>query len=186
MLHKKKLAGPVAVLLALAAAIAARPGWTEPLDVYGRLPSLEEVALSPDGSRLAFVRNLDNERLLGVLSLAEHKVQGKLMRMGSVKLRSISWADDDHLLITTSATSLPMGLIGREQEWYMLNVYDIAKQKFRDEAHNVHRGRWPGDPGLPDPSPRQAPPKSAADRLTPRWSGRAGYGRLRLVDAGSG
>jgi dipeptidyl aminopeptidase/acylaminoacyl peptidase len=130
VLHKKKLAGPVAVLLALAAAIAARPGWTEPLDVYGRLPSLEEVALSPDGSRLAFVRNLDNERLLGVLSLAEHKVQGKLMRMGSVKLRSISWADDDHLLITTSATSLPMGLIGREQEWYMLNVYDIAKQKF--------------------------------------------------------
>jgi hypothetical protein len=109
MLHKKKLAGPVAVLLALAAAIAARPGWTdEPLDVYGRLPSLEEVALSPDGSRLAFVRNLDNERLLGVLSLAEHKVQGKLMRMGSVKLRSISWADDDHLLITTSATSRPM------------------------------------------------------------------------------
>jgi WD40-like Beta Propeller Repeat len=34
-----------------------------PLEVYGRLPALENIALSPDGSRLAFVRTVDTNRI---------------------------------------------------------------------------------------------------------------------------
>ena len=41
----------------------------------------------------------------------------------------IDWADDDHLMMATSATTLPMGLIGKVHEWYLLNVWDIAKEK---------------------------------------------------------
>src|SRR5256885_10117633 len=33
-----------------------------PLEVYGRLPRIEEVALSPDGSRIAFVKTEENNR----------------------------------------------------------------------------------------------------------------------------
>jgi hypothetical protein len=37
-----------------------------PLDTHCRLPNLENVALSPDGSRLAFVRTNDSTRMLAI------------------------------------------------------------------------------------------------------------------------
>ena len=142
MLHKKKFAGSAVVLLALAAAFAAPTGWTAPLEVYGKLPSVEDVALSPDGSRLAMIRPVADDRMLVVISVSEHKVLGKGLRIGSTKLRSLEWADDDHLMIITSETALPMGLIGRRHEWYLLHVWDVDKQKMSsypdpDKIENV-------------------------------------------------
>ncbi|MDB6013555.1 MAG: prolyl oligopeptidase family protein [Gammaproteobacteria bacterium] len=129
MLHKKKFAGPAVAVLALAAAFVAPQGRTAPLEVYGKLPSVEDVALSPDGSRLAMIRPVADDRMLVVISVSEHKVLGKGLRIGSTKLRSLEWADDDHLMIVTSETALPMGLIGRRHEWYLLHVWDVDKQK---------------------------------------------------------
>ncbi len=99
-----------------------------PIEVYGRLPSLEEVSLSPDGSQIAFVRTTEDVRLIEVLSLSSRKVTGGL-RVGEQKVRSIRWADNDHLLVVTSATSLPVGMIGTEHEWYMLQVYDVMRHR---------------------------------------------------------
>jgi len=99
-----------------------------PLEVYGRLPALEDVALSPNGSRIAFVRTIQNVRILAVISLADHKALGGL-KVGEEKLRSVEWADDNHIMIETSSTALPRGLVGKEQEWRMLQVYDVDKRK---------------------------------------------------------
>jgi hypothetical protein len=46
-----------------------------PLETYGRLPNLENVALSPDGTRLAFVRTSDTARMLKALTKANKKVE---------------------------------------------------------------------------------------------------------------
>ncbi len=119
----------IATLLALAAALASRQGQAAPLEVYGRLPTLENVALSPDGSRLALIRTTADNRFLMVHSLADHKLIGKILRVGAIKLRSIQWADDDHLLIFSSRTDMPIGLIGPAHEWYLMSVWDVAKQK---------------------------------------------------------
>jgi len=54
---------------------------------------------------------------------------GKALNFGEVKLRSIGWADDDNLMLITSSTTLPMGLIGRVSEWSMLSVIDVNTQK---------------------------------------------------------
>lgn len=35
-----------------------------PLEVFGRLPSIEDVAISPDGTRLAFTRTTTEERVV--------------------------------------------------------------------------------------------------------------------------
>jgi dipeptidyl aminopeptidase/acylaminoacyl peptidase len=130
LLHKKNIAGWVAaVLLALTSWMSPRMGWTAPLEVYGRLPSVEDVALSPSGTRIALVRTTANDRVLFLLSLDNHKLLGKPLRLGSVKLRSIQWADDSHLMIVISDTTMPMGLVGRVHEWYLLNVWDVDKQK---------------------------------------------------------
>jgi dipeptidyl aminopeptidase/acylaminoacyl peptidase len=112
------------------AALLALPitGHPTPLEVYGRLPAIEDVSLSPDGSRIAFVTTTQNTRVIQVVSLADRKLLGGL-RVGEAKLRSISWADDNHLLIMTSATGMPWGLSGERHEWYMLQVFDVLKHR---------------------------------------------------------
>jgi dipeptidyl aminopeptidase/acylaminoacyl peptidase len=131
VLHKNYagVAPAAACLMLLLSSLAGRPGWAVPLEVYGRLPSVEDVALSPDGSRIALIRTDVDKRILLLISLADHKLLGKPLAVGSVKLRWIRWADNDHLMIVTSTTGLPMELIGRVQEWSQLSVWDVVKQK---------------------------------------------------------
>jgi hypothetical protein len=80
-----------------------------PLAVYGRLPHLEDVALSPDGTRIAFVRTEGDTRLVSVVSLVKHET----MPRGAHRRRQVapasSWADGHNLMIVTSATALPFG-----------------------------------------------------------------------------
>jgi len=102
-----------------------------PLEVYGRLPYLENVALSPDGTRIAYVRNDDEERSLFILSLADGESLSGL-KVGRVKLRDIIWADNDNVLFVTSATTIPTGLRGAVSEFFMLVNYNIGTGKMYD------------------------------------------------------
>jgi len=111
------------VAAALAVGAAAAPERV-PLEVFGRLPSLEDVGISPDGTRIAFVNTDGDLRVLAVVSLADRTVLGR-MRVGDAKLRGIEWADNRHLLIWTSETTIPWGLRGAQAEWYQLQVYDF-------------------------------------------------------------
>jgi dipeptidyl aminopeptidase/acylaminoacyl peptidase len=95
-----------------------------PLKVYGRLPRLENVALSPDGSRIALVKTEENTRVVAVVSLAEHAILSGV-RAHEEKLRWIEWADDGHLMIVTSVTTVPRGFIGPIGEWFQMQVYDL-------------------------------------------------------------
>lgn len=108
-----------------------------PLEVYGRLPALEDVALSPDGSRIAFAHTDENTRLIAVVSLADRKGLGGI-RLGAAKLRSLEWADADHLLIVTSTTTAPWSYFGQEREWQLLQVYDVERHR-AEPIPNPHR-----------------------------------------------
>lgn len=101
------------------------------LALYGRLPSLADVALSPDGGRLAFVATKDGQRSLIIVDLAQGKPVAAL-RVSDTKLRSLGWADDEHLLILYSTASFPpFGFTGGLNEWSMLLSYDVATAKMR-------------------------------------------------------
>jgi dipeptidyl aminopeptidase/acylaminoacyl peptidase len=95
-----------------------------PLEIYGRLPRLENMAVSPDGSRIVFVKTEGNERTVAVLDRGKHEVIGGV-RASQTKLRRIEWADNDRVMIETSVTTVPRGLIGDIGEWFQLQVYDI-------------------------------------------------------------
>jgi hypothetical protein len=60
--------------------------------------------------------------------LSDRKVINAL-RLEENKIRRISWADDDHLMILGSVTAVPAGLMGTEHEWFMLQVFDLIKKK---------------------------------------------------------
>jgi dipeptidyl aminopeptidase/acylaminoacyl peptidase len=121
-------------VMLLAAAVPSHAGAA--LEAYGHLPTLEDVVLSPGGKELAFVRTVADQRFLAVMSLADRKLLGSA-RLGETKLRAIHWADDDHLLIYTSATGMPMGLIGEDREWHLLTVYTVSKHKMTPYPQNL-------------------------------------------------
>lgn len=110
---------------AAAPAPAAAPA--VPLAVYGHLPSIEDVALSPDGSRLAYVRTQGDLRVIIVASVADRKMI-RWVNTGDEKLRELRWVDDDNVMFTTSLTT---SVYGFKDEWHLLRVYSVSQNKLR-------------------------------------------------------
>jgi dipeptidyl aminopeptidase/acylaminoacyl peptidase len=97
-----------------------------PVEVLGRLPSVEEVTVSPDGTRLAFIRTQGESRRLVVYSVAEKRVIA-VVDAGAQKLRGLAWADANWLLLATSKTDSPFGIGGDRHELMQLRACNVAK-----------------------------------------------------------
>jgi dipeptidyl aminopeptidase/acylaminoacyl peptidase len=80
-------------------AIAATPT-PPPLEAYGRLPAMQMVSLSPSGERYAFIAGNGVERGIIILSI-DNKVLD-VIKIGTVKVRTIGWAGEDHVLVYAS------------------------------------------------------------------------------------
>jgi len=89
----------LAGFLCLAHAAAAAP---PPVEDYGKLPGIEEVSLSPAGTRYAFIATEGEKRSLYVAT-AEGKAL-TVIGIGTVKVRGVEWAGDNHVLVAYSAT----------------------------------------------------------------------------------
>jgi hypothetical protein len=127
------------ILFFLAALAFAAPAAAAPLAAYGQLPSIEQAAISPDGRLLALIVTQGDMRLIVVQQLADKKlVRG--FKAGEQKVRGLSWAGNDHLLVTLSSTAAaPLGLIAPRQEWYFGLDVDVKTGK-----------QWPLMQGVPD------------------------------------
>ena len=102
-----------------------------PLEAYGGLPTLEEVAISPDGDKLAFITSVHDERTMLVKSLSTGKLLGGV-KAGSQKLRDLAWADPDHVLLTMSRTTVSEEGAEARQEWWMAESYELSSRKQRE------------------------------------------------------
>jgi dipeptidyl aminopeptidase/acylaminoacyl peptidase len=117
----------IGIFVAAPCAVRAAEALT-PLEVFGRLPTLEDVIISPDGTKIAFVRTAEDKRTLLVGRLKDAETLGGV-RVGDTKLRGVEWIDDDNLLATVSSTSLPpFGYLGGMREWYQLATYNVSKR----------------------------------------------------------
>jgi len=120
-----------AVCLALtgAAFAAETKGAAPPLSLYGRLPNLEQVEISPDGKMLAIAVTDGEKRMMLIREAAEG---GKLltgMNFGDSKLRGLQWAGNEHVLITTSNAAQVWGLSGPKREYLMGFDYNLVTRK---------------------------------------------------------
>ena len=89
----------VALMIAcIRVALGAWPAAAAPLSAYGKLPSIEEVALSPSGNRLAVVITNGEDRVIGVTDLSTGKAILKL-RSGAQKVRGVMWAGEEHRIL---------------------------------------------------------------------------------------
>jgi dipeptidyl aminopeptidase/acylaminoacyl peptidase len=126
----ERICGIASLALAFTAAAAAAAEPTQsPIEILGGLPTLENVAISPNGKRLGLVRTAGESRAVYVIDIGKGgTVAGA--KVAEVKLRDLEWIDDDNLLVTISQTSLPpIGFIGPKREWEQMVAFDITKKK---------------------------------------------------------
>lgn len=120
-----------AILSALVLCLVAQWAHAASLEDYGRLPSVEDIALSPDGTRIAFVTTVGDQRYILIRTLGSTD-KPMVLKFGDTKLRAIGWADDDHLMIQNSVAARPLFLSAADlQEWFMLNVFDLKTKRLR-------------------------------------------------------
>ena len=68
---------------------------------YGHLPAIEDMRLSRSGQRFAFIGMIKDKRMLVVVE------DGKAVfanGIGDIKVRSIRWASEDHILVSVTKT----------------------------------------------------------------------------------
>lgn len=108
-----------AALLASAPAFAAPP----PLKLFGQLPTVGKITLSPDGKRYAAIIGSDSAPQLQVRTTADNKVLS-VTPAEKQKLRSLSWVGNDHVIATISNSYTASGAERREQ--YRLVALNVA------------------------------------------------------------
>ena len=136
MIGLRRIAAAILILLTV-------PATAEPpsLDIYGKLPGYEMAAMSPSGNRTALIASVDGERQLIVLE--NDKVITRAA-VGDQKLRSVSWAGENHVLIRVSY-AVPLGA-------------HIRRMNPRDTAVNIQRRKMlrrgaTYGPALPEGAP---------------------------------
>jgi len=130
---KSFIAVVVTAGIAMAPAFFAGPASAEvtPLSVYGGLPNIEQVEISPDGSKLALSVTDGEKRMLLIREATEGTKLLAAMNFASTKLRGVQWAGEEHVLVTTSNTAQPHGLAGPKREYLMAFDFNLVTKKQR-------------------------------------------------------
>jgi len=117
-------------LAAIVAALWAHAACAAPLEVYGKLPTIETLALSPDGETIALIATDGEARRIIVRHLADRKAV-VVAEVGNAKLRALQWAGNDHVILTNSVTGIPRDVLARRAEWAMAFDLDLRTRKLR-------------------------------------------------------
>jgi acetyl esterase/lipase len=104
------------------AAPGAKGSEPPPLDVYGDLPGIERMAISPSGAGLAIVGRNKGQRQLVVLD-GERKLRA-MVPASDAKIRSLEWAGEDAVTIEISKNETlgPIFLADKAEMWGALVV----------------------------------------------------------------
>ena len=73
-----------------------------PAEAYGRIPSIEDVVISPAGKLLAWGDNSGAAQFVIIFDLEKGAEKRKLTVPGDSRLRNLTWADDETLLMEVS------------------------------------------------------------------------------------
>lgn len=132
-------------LIATACAALAGAAAAAPLEAYGKLPTIEDAAVSANGQQVAVIVTNGEERRIVVKDLVNGTTP-LLATVGQTKVRDLRWAGDRYLLLTTSNTAVPMDVIAAKSEWYFASEIDVPNKKLKlllgdaEESMNVLSG----------------------------------------------
>jgi dipeptidyl aminopeptidase/acylaminoacyl peptidase len=99
-----------------------------PLEAYGDLPAVEDMAISPSGNGLAFVAKVEGARRLYIMG------KGNEVRMiapvADMKIHGVHWAGDEIVWLHASATeNLPFGFTEAKHEFSRaILLYPVSRK----------------------------------------------------------
>lgn len=96
-----------------------------PIEAFGELPDLEDMALSPSGKSIAALSTIRGQRLL--LMLDSEMSLKRSFQVGDTKIRSFDWIGDEAVLLVISQTvDLPYGFTSDQMETYSALIIPVA------------------------------------------------------------
>lgn len=98
-----------------------------PLEAYGRLPALDNLTISPDGKELAYVTGFQGDSAVVVYDIDKAKVISGI-DVGHIKVRELSWADNDNILITASTVAIADYMFGLKAERSVTQVFTVSSK----------------------------------------------------------
>ncbi|HNS85948.1 MAG TPA: S9 family peptidase [Parvularculaceae bacterium] len=108
----KIVSAAVAVLSALIVPARAQPA-ADPV-IFGAIPAVTDVKISPDGSTLAMLRAVDDKMSVVFYDLADPDSKPAGVQVGGGKARDLVWANDEHVLVLASQTGRMQTTTGLE------------------------------------------------------------------------
>ncbi len=122
-----------AALLLATAAMAqqppAPPPAPPPIAAFGQLPTVSDIAVSPDGQHWAGLIGTETGTQIQVRRISD----GALIAVTAAeksKLRAIQWVGNSHVVLTITTTGRVVGLDdGSKREWAMLLALDLNGDK---------------------------------------------------------
>ncbi len=129
---------------AASAAPAAPLGDPPPLDVFAATPLIDDIALSPDGKRIAFVSQKGDQKILGFFNIADRQVH--TVAVGAKKVRSLFWGDNTHVVLVDSQTTALREFAGWKHEFFLAQIINLDTMELRqifghmDEFFNIING----------------------------------------------
>jgi dipeptidyl aminopeptidase/acylaminoacyl peptidase len=84
--------------LALAGMVSA-PAWAEPppASAFGRLPAVQQAAISPNGQTIALLGGTPAERIVTLTAVDQPKL--RILKLGDVEATGLEWAGDAFLML---------------------------------------------------------------------------------------
>ncbi|HEX8900528.1 S9 family peptidase [Vitreimonas sp.] len=83
-----------------------------PVEAYGRLPAVSDVAISPNGQRIALSGFSEGRSFFRIVNLETGAVEHTLAAPEGNKLRGVGWGSDEHAFFFTSETRNPNTMAG--------------------------------------------------------------------------
>jgi dipeptidyl aminopeptidase/acylaminoacyl peptidase len=99
-------------------------GQAPPLEAFAALPAMQAANISPDGQRLAFIAQADENSFVLVSNLSDLKVTAAVA-VSAMKPRDVIWANEDTLLLLASET-VNFGAQARQVESFAPYGIDLA------------------------------------------------------------
>lgn len=117
----------IGLMAALAQAAAGAP---PPVEAFGRVPQVDNIALSPDGKFVAWDDNSGTQPIVVVFDLEARKQKARFPIADS-KLRGLQWSDNSTLLVDLSMTQTVRLNRKRMNEWFRTLAVDVSTGESR-------------------------------------------------------
>jgi dipeptidyl aminopeptidase/acylaminoacyl peptidase len=140
-------------------AVPAQADAPAPIEAYGDLPGLENVAISPSGERIAIIGRVNGARQLVMLNAAREPI--RLAPVSDMKIRDIEWIGEDQVMLIHSGTrrlgpgftktayelsgALVVPVDANLKFWSVFgNSQALAKSIYGDYGTRLIDGKWQG------------------------------------------